>query len=248
MKTQTSPVGLIFGSLSSLVHRPFSIILLLNLGAAAISVSISTSANPDTAALASIVLIVISLYLQIAVILAASTSEPDKSGDAWLRASLGRRVFWRYLGAALLAYIAVALAGGAGALAVAVFGAPIWLTLVAAGGGAVWMGSIVGFAPQAAAMQRTTPVEALSISTIVGREDRRLIGLVFGLLYILPNGTILATTELGDMQQTDAAPSTAGWWNLLAVTLTMAGTIALTRLYGTLMERAQTTREGGRRA
>jgi hypothetical protein len=239
MQINTAPASLILRALAALVRRPFLIILLLDLGATAVSVSVSTSTDPNTAMLASLVLVIISLYLQIAIILAASAADPSKSGDEWLRAALGRRVFLRYLGGSLLAYLAIALAGGAGGLVVTAFGAPIWVVMIAAGGGALWMGSVVGLAPQAAALERAGPVEALSVSTIVSRQDRRLVGYVFGILFILPNGTVLAITELSAVNQADATPTGPGWWNLLSVTATTAGVIALTRLYKDLMERAR---------
>ena len=208
------------GALRSTIHRPFSVLLALALLASGVSSSIAVSAEPQASFSADLILAAVSLYLQIAVILAAAEPAPSPSADTWLREALKRRTFLRYLGTAILTYLIVAL----GAVVVIV--------------GAFVMGAIVGLAPQSVVLERNTPVEALKRATDVSRQSRTTVGIVFGILYLLPNGLIFVFGRLGDLEAQRSPQMSDLWLNLAAAAATFAATIALTRTYVALAPEA----------
>ena len=229
METEPRPNAgsLMLQGVTSLVRRPFSVLFVLSLLVSGVSASLSEATDPNASFVSTLILAVISLYLQIAIVAATAASDPAHSADVWLRKAFTRRVFWRYLGAALLAYLIVAIGG--------------LLLLV----GALVMGAIVGLAPQAAVLERAGPVEALRISTERSRGSRWLVGTVFAVLFLIPNGLLFIITRVAYLEDTSTITGASLWSNLLITALTTAGTIAMTRTYVALTPQPATAEPAG---
>ena len=211
MSTNEPPktLRLIADSFRSLLQPPFRILVLLSLLIAVTSTSFSEVPTGTEMALG-IALFVISLYVQIALILAAGTPDPEKSADAWIRGAVRRRCLWRFIGTSLV--VVLALFAGALLLVIGIFLA----------------GALVGLAWSATVLERRLPMDAITRSARLANTARVPVGVLFGLLVLMPSG---ATQAVGALTQIDDLG--ALWPAGLAVAelLSSAGTIGLTRLF-----------------
>lgn len=194
---------------ASLARAPFRILVLLSLLIAITSTTFSdTPTGTETAF--SIVLLAISVYIQIALVLAAGRADPEPSADLWLRGAVRRRCFWRFVGTSLV----VVLGLMAGALIVVV--------------GIFFVGALLGLAQSACVLERRLPMDSITRSARLSAAVRVPVGVVFGLLVLVPTGVTQGI-------------AIAGWsddlgylWQAALVgaeLFSAAGTIALTRLF-----------------
>jgi hypothetical protein len=211
MSTNERPgtLRLLSDSFRSLLQPPFRILVLLSLLIAVTSTSFSEVPTGTEMALG-IVLFVISLYVQIAFILAAGTEDPERSADVWLRGAVRRRCLWRFIGTSLV--VVLALFAGALLLVVGVFLA----------------GALVGLAWSATVLERRLPMDAITRSARLANTARVPVGVLFGLLVLVPAGATQAVGALGWIDDLGAL-----WPVSLAVAelFSAAGTIGLTRLF-----------------
>jgi len=194
---------------SALSKPPFRTLVLVSALMAVTSTTFSEEPS-ETEIAFSVFLLIASLYVQIAIVLAAGRPSPEPSADTWLVGAVRRRCLWRFLGTSLLVVLGLA----AGALLLIV--------------GAFLVGALLAFAQSAAVLERRLPMEAVSRSARLVGQARMPVGIVFGLLILVPTVVI------------QAAPF-AGWTNaiglfwpaglIVAELLTVAGTIALTRMF-----------------
>jgi hypothetical protein len=200
---------LMLEALKDLLRPPFSVLTGLTLLVYLVSDAVSRPGD-DASALLGIALAVVATYAHIACTLAAATPEPGRSGDAWLVAALRRRCFLRYVGTELVTLLLVAV------------------SLLAFVIGAFVVGGIVALAHSAAALERRGPLEAIKRSALLGRDVRRTLAVVFGMLVLVPGIAVQAAYQLG------ASRSLGVWWLALGVpaaALNLAGTIALARAF-----------------
>ncbi len=188
---------------------PFRSLVLV---AVLISVTSTTfSEEPTGTELAlAMLLLVASLYVQIAIILAAGRTDPESSADVWLRGAIRRRCMWRFLGTSLL--VVLGLAAGALLLVVGIF----------------FVGALLAFAQSAAVLERRLPMEAVSRSASIAAGGRLAAGVVFGLLVLVPTA-IVQVAPIGGWHDRIGA----FWPAVLTVAelMTLAGTVALTRMF-----------------
>ena len=197
--------------LTSLLKPPFRTIWLLLMLISAASASMSADAEDATLAIVSTVLFtVLGMLLEMTAVLAAASGEPA-GADASIRRALKQRSFLRFAGASVFSDLTVA-AG----------------TLLLVVGGFV-MGALVALAPQAAALERRLPMEALARSVFVTRTARITIGLVYGLFVLVPTLASVGLYFSGARSVT--AQLIIG---MTSSTLGLAGSIALTRAFVTL--------------
>jgi len=190
-----------------LIRPPFSLILLLDLliyGASA-----SVSQIDDAVLFGALLLSVVSAYLQIATIMAASSSR-ELSADEWIKAAFRHRVFWRFALTGLLA-ITVILLG--------------FLALIVGG---LVIGSMLALAQPASVQERAWPFQAMRSSVALSAGNRVPIGIVFALLFIAP----LAVLQTGAQLRWDQVLG-AAWIAIGAVgsIAGLVGVIALTHAY-----------------
>jgi hypothetical protein len=184
---------------------PLAILVVLNLF---LSVAWNAAGQDDVMDLLLALLVTAaSIYVQIAVNLAGSSQEPGGSGDAWFRAALRRRCFWRLVAVEVAVIVAVA----AGAL----------LLLV----GAVVVGGITSLAEAAVVLERDGPITAIRRSARMSRPARAPLTVVFGLLVLAPSLVGPAASLAG----ISGAPLVGV--GLVLLPLSMAGTVALARAY-----------------
>lgn len=157
-----------------LVRPPFVTILgvsiVLGVAAANIGELIGTDPSTELAYLsgaATIFFEVAAVYLQIATILAAGGSA-EGSGEAWVRAALRHRCFWRFVAVSLVAAFLILL----GAVALVV--------------GAVMMASAVVLSQPAVVLERLRVFEGLRRSSDISRPARKAVGIVFAVLLLPP--------------------------------------------------------------
>jgi hypothetical protein len=211
MSTDGSPGTLkVMGdAFASLTRSPFRTLVLLYVLIAVTPITFGEVPDGTETAL-SIVLFGISIYIQIAIILAAGRIDPEPSADKWLVGAIRRRCFWRFVGTSLV--IVLGLFAGALLLVVGVF----------------FIGALVGLAQSACVLERRLPMDAVNRSARLANPARVPVGIVFGLLVLLPAiGTQLVlvagwTDELGFL------------WPVTLVVgelISAAGTIALTRMF-----------------
>jgi hypothetical protein len=190
-----------------LVRPPFSLILLLDLliyGASA-----RVSQIDDAVLFGALLLAVVSAYLQIATIMAASSTR-ELSADEWIKAAFRHRVFWRFALTGLLA-ITVILLG--------------FLALIVGG---LVIGSMLALAQPASVQERAWPFQAMRSSVALSAGNRFPIGIVFALLFIVP----LAVLQTGAQLRWDRDLGAA--WIAIGAVGTVAGlvgVIALTQAY-----------------
>ena len=194
-------------ALRDLLRPPFSLIALLELliyGASA-----SVSQIDDVVLFGALLLAVVSAYLQIATIMAASSTS-ERSADEWIKAAFRRRVFWRFALTGMLA-ITVILLG--------------FLALIVGG---LVVGSMLALAQAASVLQRAWPFQAMRSSVALSEGNRIPIGIVFALLFIVP----IAVLQTGAELRWDRDLGTA-WTAIGAVgpIASLVGVIALTRAY-----------------
>lgn len=194
---------------AALWKAPFRTLVLVGVLIAATSTTFSEEPTETEFAL-SLVLLVASLYVQIAIILAAGRTEPEPSADVWLRGAVRRRCMWRFLGTSFV--VILGLAAGALLLVVGIF----------------FVGALLAFAQVAAVLERKLPMEAVSRSAKVAAEARLPVGMVFGLLILVPTAVVQTAPFVG---WTDTSGLLWPVGLVFAELLTIAGTIALTRMF-----------------
>lgn len=163
----------------------------------------------DFSLLATVVFALVTFVLEMATVVAAVETQPDPSGDLWIRTALRRRAFWRFVVAALTADVLV----GLGMLGLIV--------------GGVLIAGVVGLAPQAALLERRVPLQALRRSAELTTGGRGRIRIVYSVLVILPSIPAVTLLAMG------SEPPPAGQILLSAfnTTFTLAAFVALTRAY-----------------
>jgi hypothetical protein len=166
--------------------------------------------SEDVASFVGIALVtVISAYVSIAITLAAADREPSRSPEFWVRAALARRCLVRSFVTLLFATVLVA----AGLIALVVPGFIV--------------GSFVALSEIAAVLENHHPGDAVRRSIELSRPARRPIGIVYGLLVIVPGGALQVALTLGTIDP--------GWLRGAAGCLTLllasAAQIALTKAY-----------------
>lgn len=173
--------------------------------------STSFSEEPsETEVFFSLLLLIASLYVQLAIILAAGRSDPEPSADAWLRGAVRRRCMWRFVGTSFV--VVLGLAAGALLLVVGIF----------------FVGALLAFAQVAAVLERKQPMEAVTRSATVVSQARVPVGIVFGLLILIPTIVVQAAPFVG---WTDGTGPLWPAGLVVAELVTIAGTIALTRMF-----------------
>jgi hypothetical protein len=152
---------------------------------------------------------VAAVYLQIAVTLAAASTQGETHGaDPWLKAALRQRCFWRLVGASLLAAFFVM----AGTLMLVI--------------GAIVVGSAVALTQPAVVLERKRPVAAINRSGELTKPVRRAVGVIFAVLWFAPAALSFALTwgaELPNMAQIPFSVCSAIFY--------MAATIAFARVF-----------------
>lgn len=212
MSTNAPPktLRLIADSFRSLFQAPFRILVLLSLLIAVTSTSFA-EVQTGTEITLSIILLAISFYVQIAFILAAGKEDPEASADVWLRGAVRRRCLWRFIGTGLV----VVLALFAGLLLVVV--------------GIFLAGALVGLAQSATVLERRLPMDAITRSAQLAKTARAQVGVLFGLLMLVPAAATQLTAAIGWVDDLGVVV----WPASVAVAelLSAAGTIGLTRLF-----------------
>ena len=197
---------------SALWKPPFRTLVLV---ASLIALTATTfSEEPsETEVLLSVILLAASLYVQIAIILAAGRADPEPSADAWLRGAVRRRCLWRFIGTSFV--VVLGLAAGALLLVVGIF----------------FIGALLALAQSAAVVERRFPMDAITRSAQVVSGARLAVGIVFGLTILLPTIVVQTAPFVG---WTDDLGFLWPAGLLVAELVTIAGTIALTRMFVTL--------------
>ena len=206
-----------------ILKPPFSMLLLLSL---AVSFVLSTFANEldEFDFLMTLILFVISAFLQIAVILAAADSSPDRSADTWLKEAFRRRVLIRFV---LTSFFSLALLAAS------------LLALVVP---AFFIAGLVALAPTAAVLENATAGDALRRSIELSKPARLQLSLMFSTLVLLPYVTLQVLYATGDGKVTPALLAL----ELVSVFLLTWVTIALTQAFLLLGGRRDPRRESGR--
>jgi hypothetical protein len=191
-----------------LIRPPFITLLAIDLFASVASITIVS--DDEASFIAGLALLAISVYITIAVILAAGARHLDPSADAWIRAALRRRVFWRVILAWLFSLILI----GLGLVAIVVGG------IVVAG--------YVGLSQVAAVLERAGPADAIRRSSKLTEPARAAVAIVTSLCFLLPGAISQAGVEL-DWDQA------LGWvWIPIIIVLrivSVTGDIALTHAF-----------------
>jgi hypothetical protein len=193
-------------ALGDIFRRPFLILLGLNLLVSLVTASLGAA---GTGVATWLLLAAVTVYVQIATVLAAGSSEPDPSGDAWIRAAFRARCFWRFVIVELFIFVLVGLG-----LFVVVIGALV-------------IGAHVALSEQAVVLERLGIVPALSRGVDLSKGNRKAIGLIFGAMILLPNVALPLAYAMG-LDDTALERSVA---SAVTVVFSMAGTLALTRAF-----------------
>ena len=164
----------------------------------------------ETEMIFSFLLLFVSIYVQIALILAAGRDEPEPSADAWLRGAVRRRCFWRFVGTSLL--VVLGLFAGAMVLVVGIF----------------FVGALIALAQPASIVERRLPMDAIARSAKVASVARLPIGIVFGVLVLVPTAAVQTAAVL---EWTDELGVVWPAALVVAEVLSAAGTIALTQMF-----------------
>jgi hypothetical protein len=219
----------ISGAVAS-VRPPFRTLLFLEVLITLVAASIPASATDAAALIGGLVLLVVSALLQIAILFAAAAPEPGRSADPWTAAAFRRSCFWRFMLARLLLTVMVIL----GVVLILLAGSDLpelWWTLAGLAASLVWgfaVGSILGLAEQAAVVERRWPFDAMARSTELTRPARIPIGILFAVAVVAPSflgDRLLGLDFLDALGFFKLVPA------LLAVAVSTAGLIALTRAY-----------------
>ncbi|MDQ3661735.1 MAG: hypothetical protein M3454_11885 [Actinomycetota bacterium] len=201
-----SAVPLMKGALGDIFRRPFLILLSLNLLVSLVTASLGAA---GTAVTTWLLLAAVTVYVQIATVLAAGSSEPDPSGDAWIRAAFRARCFWRFVIVELFIFVMVGLG--------------LFLVVI----GALVVGAYVALSEQAVVLERLGIVQALSRGVDVSQGNRKPVGVIFAVMILLPNVALPLAYAMG-LDDTALERSVA---SAVTVILSMAGTLALTRAF-----------------
>jgi uncharacterized membrane protein len=197
-----------FGALRDIVRPPFSVMLLLDL--LIFGASNSFAAQIDDAALfGALLLTIVSAYVQIATTMAAA-GEERRSADEWIKLAFRRRVFWRFLLTGILTIVLVFLG----------------LFLLVVGG--LVLGAVLGLSQTVSIQERDWPVPALRKSAALSEGNRMPLGIVFALLFILPNAALQTGAQLRWDRELGLAWDGLG---ALATVAGLVGVIALARAY-----------------
>ena len=194
---------------SALWRPPFRTLLLVSALIGVTSTSFSEQPS-ETEIFFSLILLIASLYVQIAIVLAAGRPDAEPSADVWLRGAVRRRCLWRFLGTSFL--MVLGLAAGLLLLVVGIF----------------VVGALLAFAQSAAVLERRYPMDAVSRSARVVSQARLPVGIVFGLLILVPTVVVQTAPFLGWDQDVSVL------WPVAIVgaeIVTIAGTVALTRMF-----------------
>lgn len=213
-ETRVSAAAAMRDAFSALLKPPFRTLVALGIFVSLVSNTLPATGDEWTL-LAGLMLMALSLYLQIATIVAAADPKPTHSADVWLKEALARRCFWRYLGAAIAIVVSVLVAGVLGLVV-----------------GAFLMGGVVALTDPAVVLERRGPLEAIRRSSELGKENRRPLIVIFGLLILIPGISV----QIGDLVW-DLRAATGTAWPLVPVLVLvagMAGAVALTRVFLTL--------------
>jgi len=204
LKIRAGP--LMTGALGDIFRRPFLILLSLNLLVSLVTASLGAA---RTGVATWLLLAAVTVYVQIATVLAAGSSKPDPSGDAWMRAAFRARCFWRFVIVELFIFVMVGLG--------------LFLVVV----GALVIGAHVALSEQAVVLERLGIVQALSRGVDVSQGNRKAVGLIFGVMVLLPNVALPLAYAVG-LDDTALERSVT---SAVTVVVSMAGTLALTKTF-----------------
>lgn len=193
-------------ALGDIFRRPFLILLSLNLLVSLVTASLGAA---RTGVATWLLLATVTVYVQIATVLAAGSSKPDPSGDAWMRAAFRARCFWRFVIVELFIFVMVGLG--------------LFLVVV----GALVIGAHVALSEQAVVLERLGIVQALSRGVDVSQGNRKAVGLIFGVMVLLPNVALPLAYAVG-LDDTALERSVT---SAVTVVVSMAGTLALTKAF-----------------
>jgi len=207
-KPELATGSLIASSLQDVLRPPFVSLLILNLLLTLASSSL-TGEIDGTGFVLWVILSALSVFVDIATVLVAGAAEPVRSADPWIKASFRIRCFWRFLGVEILTFVLVALG----------------LFLLVIGGFAV--GAYLALGAPAVVLERKKPLRALSHSAEMSEGRRLQLGVIFGVLIIVPNAGLQVAYALNE------SINTVVWMaaNAAGVVLMTAGTIAITRAF-----------------
>lgn len=203
------PGQLMARGLRDLVRPPFVILLGVSLLVYAVSASFGSGVNA-VAAYGTLILAVLSLYVQMALVLAASSGAPGRGADPWIRMAFTRRVLLRYF---LTGIVTVLLAG-------------LGLILVIVG--AIIVGGYLGLAQTISVVERAWPPTALRRSAQLAEGNHWRIGAIFGALFLVPAIVTQAGFLLSDPKHVNPALLVLGG---VTVVMSAAGLITLTYAY-----------------
>ena len=210
------PFAEIASALRSLVRAPFLALLLLDFLIAATSAGIGDLLGPNASEDSFFLVLTSSLffagatiYLQIAVMLAAGGSGDVGGADAWVKAAIRNRCFWRFLGVSVLAAFLILV----GAVALIV--------------GAIVIASSLLLSQPAVVLERKLPKEALQRSAELSKPARVALGTIFLLLW-LPPLVLAVVFDLLDVDLDVAVQMAVGFGSSV---LGMAATITVTRVF-----------------
>ncbi len=204
LKIRAGP--LMSAALGDIFRRPFLILLSLNLLVSLVTASLGAA---RTGVATWLLLAAVTVYVQIATVLAAGSSKPDPSGDAWMRAAFRARCFWRFVIVELFIFVMVGLG--------------LFLVVV----GALVIGAHVALSEQAVVLERLGIVQALSRGVDVSQGNRKAVGLIFGVMVLLPNVALPLAYAVG-LDDTALERSVT---SAVTVVVSMAGTLALTKAF-----------------
>jgi len=204
LKIRAGP--LMSGAPGDIFRRPFLILLSLNLLVSLVTASLGAA---RTGVATWLLLAAVTVYVQIATVLAAGSSKPDPSGDAWMRAAFRARCFWRFVIVELFIFVMVGLG--------------LFLVVV----GALVIGAHVALSEQAVVLERLGIVQALSRGVDVSQGNRKAVGLIFGVMVLLPNVALPLAYAVG-LDDTALERSVT---SAVTVVVSMAGTLALTKAF-----------------
>ncbi len=212
MKTEREKLvagRLMAGALRDLLRRPFLTLLLLNLFLSLVTMSIQSD---DTGLLMWVLLAALTIYLQIATILAAGSAQAARGADPWIKAAFRARCFLRAVIVEVFTFLVVGLG--------------LFLFVI----GGLVAGAYLGLAQPALVLEKLGITQAIVRSAEMGEGTRKQIGIIFALLVLTPNVAVPLALAGG----LDAFPVAGSALTFVAVALTMAGTIALTRSFVSL--------------
>jgi hypothetical protein len=222
----------ITGAVAS-IRPPFRTLLFVEILITLVAATIPSSATDGAAIGGGLVLLIVSAVLQIAILLAAAAPEAGGSADPWIIAAVRRRCFWRFVLARLFVTLMVIL--GVTLVLLAAARLPtLGFTLIGLAAGLVWglvLGSVLGVTEQAAVLERRWPFDAMGRSAELTRPSRRPIGILFAIAVVAPSfigDRLLGVDLLGSLGFFRLLPA------LIAVIVSTAGLIALTKAYGIL--------------